>query len=84
MDSFLHNHQSALDSQREDDAIRDLQNSGIYPDPDNDSVLENLYEEAYQEIKNNNYLGFDEEGIIFAAQCEAQRKFEELPDPDHD
>ncbi len=25
MDSFLHNHQSALDSQREDDAIRDLE-----------------------------------------------------------
>tara|TARA_R100000278_G_scaffold106233_1_gene82782 strand:- start:493 stop:669 length:177 start_codon:yes stop_codon:yes gene_type:complete len=34
-DSFLHNHQSALDSQREDDAIRDLQDAGIYPDPDN-------------------------------------------------
>ena len=25
MDSFLHNHQSALDSQREDAAIRDLE-----------------------------------------------------------
>ena len=35
-DSFLHNHQSALDSQREDDAIRDLEDAGIYPDPDND------------------------------------------------
>ena len=34
-DSFMHNHQSALDSQREDDAIKDLQDSGIYPDPDN-------------------------------------------------
>ena len=34
-DSFLHNHQAALDSQREDDAIRDLQDSGIYPDPNN-------------------------------------------------
>ena len=34
MDSFLHNHQSALDSQREDDAIRDLEDAGIYPDPD--------------------------------------------------
>ena len=33
-DSFLHNHQSALDSQREDDAIRDLEDAGIYPDPD--------------------------------------------------
>jgi len=38
MDSFLHNHQSALDSQREDDAIKDLQDSGIYPDPDDDEI----------------------------------------------
>ena len=35
-DSFMHNHQSALDSQREDDAIKDLQDSGIYPDPGNE------------------------------------------------
>ena len=35
-DSFLHNHQSALDSQREDDAIRDLEDAGIYPDPNNE------------------------------------------------
>ena len=35
-DSFLHFHQSALDSQREDDAIRDLEDAGIYPDPDNE------------------------------------------------
>ena len=32
-DSFLHNHQSALDSQREDDAIQYLQDIGVYPDP---------------------------------------------------
>tara|TARA_R100001480_G_scaffold466_1_gene1252 strand:- start:383 stop:577 length:195 start_codon:yes stop_codon:yes gene_type:complete len=38
MDSFLHNHQSALDSQREDNAIKDLQDSGIYPDPDNEEI----------------------------------------------
>ena len=36
-DSFLHNHQSALDSQREDDAIKDLQDSGVYPDPDEEN-----------------------------------------------
>ena len=36
-DSFMHNHQSALDSQREDDAIRDLEDAGIYPDPDIDN-----------------------------------------------
>ena len=33
-DSFLQNHQSALDSQREDDAIQYLQDTGVYPDPD--------------------------------------------------
>ena len=32
-DSFMHNHQSALDSQREDDAIQYLQDTGVYPDP---------------------------------------------------
>ena len=37
-DSFLHFHQSALDSQREDDAIRDLEDAGIYPDPDNEEI----------------------------------------------
>ena len=34
-DSFLNEHQSALDSQREDRAIQDLQDGGIYPDPIN-------------------------------------------------
>tara|TARA_B100001057_G_scaffold448891_1_gene489619 strand:+ start:33 stop:227 length:195 start_codon:yes stop_codon:yes gene_type:complete len=38
MDSFLYNHQSALDNQREDDAIKDLQDSGVYPDPDDDEI----------------------------------------------
>ena len=33
-DSFMHYHQSALDSQREYDAIRYLEDAGIYPDPD--------------------------------------------------
>ena len=42
MDSFLHDHQSALDSQREDDAIRDLEDAGIYPDSKNyPNVFEN-------------------------------------------
>ena len=31
-DSFMHEHQSALDSQREDDAIQYLQDCGVYPD----------------------------------------------------
>ena len=80
-DSFMHNHQSALDSFMEDKAIQDLEDAGIYPVPDNTEILETLFEESYEEIKNNNYLGFDEEEIIFAAQCEAQRRFEELPEP---
>ena len=47
-DSFMHYHQSALDSQREDDAIRDLEDAGIYPDPDNDVTFERLYEEEVE------------------------------------
>ena len=35
-DSFLHNHQSALDNQREDDEIQHLQDTGVYPNPDPD------------------------------------------------
>ena len=35
-DSFLHNHQSALDSFMEDKAIQDLEDAGIYPVPDNE------------------------------------------------
>ena len=35
-DSFMHNHQSALDSQREDKAIQDLEDAGIYPAPGDD------------------------------------------------
>tara|TARA_R100000458_G_C8111770_1_gene134266 strand:- start:211 stop:420 length:210 start_codon:yes stop_codon:yes gene_type:complete len=40
MDSFMHNHQSTLDSQREDDAIRDLEDSGVYPDPNIEDIVE--------------------------------------------
>ena len=72
-DSFMHNHQASLDSQREEDEI-----NWLFPQPDNDEILERFFEEAYDEIKQNNYLEFDEESIIFAAQCEAQRRFEEL------
>ena len=46
----MQNHQSALDSQREDDAIKDLEDAGIYPVPDNDTILENFYEEEYEAI----------------------------------
>ena len=42
-DSFLHNHQSALDSQREDDAIQYLQDCGVYPDPLEDIVEDDFF-----------------------------------------
>ena len=55
-DSFLHNHQSALDSQREDDAIRDLEDAGIYPDPrdypDNQTILFNAFESTFVKYAN--------------------------------
>ena len=48
MDSFMYNHQSALDSQREDDAIQYLQDTGIYPDPDIEEDEENFPAEDYE------------------------------------
>ena len=41
-DSFLHNHQSALDNQREDDAIQYLQDTGVYPYPNDELFKSNL------------------------------------------
>jgi len=83
-DSFMYYHQSALDNQMEDNAIQDLQDAGIYPDPDNDDILERLFEEAYNEIKENNILQLDEDDLIFAAKTRAERRFEELPEPTGD
>ena len=45
-DSFMQNHQSALDSQMEDKAIQDLEDAGIYPVPDNDAIMEDIYEDV--------------------------------------
>ena len=39
----MQNHQSALDSQREENAIQDLEDAGIYPVPDNTDILEKLF-----------------------------------------
>ena len=78
-DSFMQNHQSALDSQREEAAI-----NWRFPEPDNDEILERLFEEAYQEIKENNILQLDEDGIVFAAETRAERRFQELPEPTGD
>ena len=80
MDSFLHFHQSALDSQREDDAIQYLESTGVYPSPDNDAILENLYDEAYDELSEK-YPDYSDETLDRLATSLAQGKFEELPDP---
>ena len=59
-DSFMHNHQSALDNQREDKAIQDLQDAGIYPDP---NIQESLpYEKEAEDFYNSeDYEPTDEE-----------------------
>ena len=67
MDSFMHNHQATLDSQREEDAI-----NWRFPEPDNDDILENLYEEILEENPN---LEHDEAVKL------AQEKFDELSEP---
>jgi len=74
-DSFMQNHQSALDNQMEDNAIQDLQDAGIYPDPDNDAVLENLYEQVKDEFP-------DAPDTVI--EYTVQKKFEELPEPTGD
>ena len=74
-DSFMHKHQASLDSQMEDNAIRDLEDAGIYPVPDNDEILENLYEEI---LENNPNLEHNEVVKL------AEEKFNELAEPDID
>ena len=85
-DSFMHNHQSALDSQREDNAIQDLEDAGIYPVPDNDDIYERLYEEEVQEsLDRLEKLGFKDikESNLDTESIEeaVRKKFEELPEP---
>ena len=46
MDSFMHNHQSALDSFMEDKAIQDLEDAGIYPNVFEPSIL--IEDEDYE------------------------------------
>ena len=75
-DLFMHYHQAALDSQREEAAI-----NWRFPEPDNDDILERLFEEAYDEIKENNILQLNKDDLIFAAKTRAERRFDELPEP---
>ena len=76
----MQNHQSALDSFMEDKAIQDLENAGIYPVPDNDAILENLYDEAYDELSKS-HPDFSDDTLKDMATRMAQIKFEELPEP---
>ena len=47
----------------------------------NEQFEEHCANTARKIAENNNYLGFDEDRIVFAAQCQAQQKFEQLPEP---
>ena len=75
-DSFMHDHQSAVDSFMEDKAIQDLEDAGIYPAPDNDAVMEDIYEDVlanHPEMPGVNQVRLAEE------------IFRDLPEPeDHD
>ena len=80
----MQNHQSALDSFMEDKAIQDLEDAGIYPVPDNDAVLENLFEDALEEVTRKNKYQFPpctEEELNSAAELLAKQWFEQLPEP---
>ena len=83
-DSFMHNHQSAVDSFMEEKAIQELEDAGIYPVPDNDAVLENLFEDALEEVTRKNKYQFPpctEEELNSTASELAKQWLEELPEP---
>ena len=83
-DSFMQNHQSALDSFMEDKAIQDLEDAGIYPVPDNDAILENLFEDALEQVTRKNKYQFPpctEEELNSTASELAIQWLEESPDP---
>ena len=80
-DYFLHNHQSALDSQREEAEI-----NWLFPEPDNDDIYERLYEEEVEEsldrLKKLGFKDIKESDLDTESIEEAVRKkFEELPEP---
>ena len=94
MDSFMHNHQSELDSFMEEKAIQDLEDAGIYPVPDNDAIFEKLYEEVTEEWLDNirkNKLSYTKYGKPYTpvasdldqdeVKAEVMKRFEELPEP---
>ena len=44
----------------------------------NETLLEDLFEEALEEVTNNNPLQFNEEELQFSAEVLAQQRFEDL------
>tara|TARA_R100001198_G_C5024619_1_gene93434 strand:- start:128 stop:310 length:183 start_codon:yes stop_codon:yes gene_type:complete len=44
----------------------------------NEMLLESLFEEALEEVTNNNPLGFNDEELQFSAELLAQQRFEDL------
>ena len=81
-DSFMQNHQSALDSQVEENEI-----NWLFPQPDNDEILERLYDEAWEDYRKEHNLTDDElyeleqnsdTGVIPEIEEEAKKRFEEL------
>ena len=84
-DSFMQNHQSALDSQVEENEI-----NWLFPQPDNDEILERLYDEAWEDYRKKHNLTDDQlyeleqnsdTGVIPEIEQEAKRRFEESIEP---
>ena len=44
----------------------------------NEVLLETLFEEALEEVTNNNPLQFNEEELQFSAEVLAQQRFEDM------
>ena len=44
----------------------------------NETLLEDLFEEALEEVTNNNPLQFNEEELQFNAEVLAQQRFEDM------
>ena len=44
----------------------------------NEMLLESLFEEALEEVTNNNPLGFNDEELQFSAEVLAQQRIEDL------
>ena len=77
-DSFMQNHQSALDNQREEAEI-----NWLFPEPDKDDIYEQLYEEEVQEsLDKLEKLGFKDitESDLDSKSIEeaVMKKFEDL------